>query len=148
MLSFPLAKENAELLTENRRLEPLLQRMPQASSPVSADQQLDEFIRKLPKAGDINVILNRLHQLMERHHQLLKNSEYQKDQSKTGKITRLGVTLKMEGNYPDLVRFLQEIRQSLPALAVDQISLTRQKISDTKLDAVIAFSLYYSQAEM
>lgn len=146
-LSLPIREENAALMNENLRLESLLRRTSRASSLPRVDQQLGAFIASLPKAGDINEILNLLHELMAKHRLSLKNSEYKTDQNKTGKFMRLRIAAKMESNYPDLVEFLREARQALPTLAVDQISLARQKISDTKLDTVIGFTLYYSQAE-
>lgn len=145
-LSWPVREENALLKEEIRRMA-LPQQQSNIPSPAEIRQQLDAFVTTLPKQGDVNQLLNRLHDLAARHNLSLKNSEYRTTQNKSGRIGRLQVSVKTEGTYPDLRDFLREVPQALPALALGRLSLTRQKLMDTRLETVVEFTLFYSQPE-
>jgi Tfp pilus assembly protein PilO len=143
-LSLPARNENASLAHEIRQLEPLLKQPASAVGAAEMRRRLDDFVGTLPQHDTINDTLNRLHDLAARHRLSLKNSEYRTEPNKTGAIRQLRITIKTEGEYADLRGFLREIPQALPALAIGQLSLTRQKISDTQLDTVVEFTLFYS----
>jgi Type II secretion system (T2SS), protein M subtype b len=144
-LALPTRKENASMNEEIQRMKLQSQQPSQTHSATDVRQQLDTFAGTLPQADDINVTLNRLHELAAKHHLSLKNSEYRKTQNRTGGISQLQISVKTEGVYTDVRELLRELPKKLPALAISRLSLTRQKISDTKLDAVVEFTLFYSQ---
>lgn len=146
-LSLPVRKENAALNNEIRQMESQLRQPSSASSVTDVRQRLDGFVGALPRYDEINTTLNLLHDMAARHRLSLKNSEYRPAQNKTDGIRRMRITVKTEGDYSDLRGFLREIPQALPALAIEQLSLTRQKISDTRLETVVEFTLFYSQAD-
>lgn len=147
-LSLPVLNENASLNNEIRQMEPLLRQSPSTTSATDVRQRLDGFVGTLPRHDEINTTLNLLHDLAARHRLSLKNSDYRPTQNKTDGIRRMRITVKTEGGYSDLRGFLREIPQALPALAIEQLSLTRQKISDIRLETVVEFTLFYSQADM
>lgn len=147
-LALPARNENASLNNEIRQTEPLLRQPSNVSSVTETRQRLGDFIGALPRHDEINNALDLLHDLADRHHLSLKNSEYRPAQNKTGDIRRMRITVKTEGSYSDLRGFLREIPQELPALTIEQLSLTRQRISDTKLETVVEFTLFYSQTDM
>jgi Tfp pilus assembly protein PilO len=90
-----------------------------------------------------------LHDLAATYHLTLKNSEYRTSQnSKAGVIRQLRISIKSEGNYTDLRNFLRKIPQEIPALAIEQLSMNRQKISDTKVETTVEFDLFYSPTEL
>jgi Tfp pilus assembly protein PilO len=147
-LSLPLRKENTTLNNEIRQVKAA---PAQASSTLSAAeirQRLEEFVDTLPKHDAINDTLNQLHDLAASHHLSLKNSEYRPTATKGSAIRQLRITVKTESTYADLRSFLREIPQALPSLTIEQITITRQKISDTRLDTVVEFSLFYSPTAM
>ena len=67
--------------------------------------------------------------------------------AKGGPIGRLQITVKTEGSYTDLRRFLRELPAALPALALSRLSTSRQKPSDTALETNVEFALFYARAE-
>lgn len=146
-LSLPTRNENASLNNEIRQTEPLLRQPSNTLSATDMRHRLDDFVGTLPRHDEINTTLNLLHDLAVRHHISLKNSDYRPAQNITDAIQRMRITVKTEGNYSDLRGFLREIPQALPALAIEHLSLTRQKISDTRLETVVEFTLFYSQAD-
>lgn len=146
-LSLPVRDENASLHNEIRQLEPLLRQPSGTSSATDVRQRLDDFAGALPRHDELNATLNLLHDLAAKHRLSLKNSDYRPAQNKTDGIRRMRITVKTEGDYSGLRGFLREIPQALPALAIEQLSLSRQKIADTRLETVVEFTLFYSQAD-
>lgn len=144
-LALPAREENTSLNNEIRRLKSLSQQPSLAPSATGVRQRLDTFAGTLPQADEINGMLNQLHKLAAKHHLTLKNSEYRKTQNKAGGIGQMQILVKMEGIYPDVRELLQELPKKLPALAITRLSLTRKNILDTKLDADVEFTLFYSQ---
>jgi Tfp pilus assembly protein PilO len=113
----------------------------------SLRQQLDAFASSLPRQDQINTQLARLHALAARNHLALRNGEYRTTTGKGGRIGRLQITVKTEGSYADIRRFLQELPAGLPALSVSHLSLARQKPSDAALQTNVEFALFYTKAE-
>lgn len=146
-LSLPARNENASLNNEIRQTEPLLRQPSNTLSATDMRHRLDDFVGTLPRHDEINTTLNLLHDLAVRHNISLKNSDYRPAQNITDAIQRMRITVKTEGSYSDLRGFLREIPQALPALAIEHLSLTRQKILDTRLETVVEFTLFYSQAD-
>jgi len=145
-LWLPARNENTLLQDEISQMQALL-RQPQPHSVADTHQQLDAFIAALSPHEDLSNSLNLLHKLAARHGLSLKNSEYHPTKNRTGRIQQLRITVKTEGEYVELRSFLQEISETLPALAIRQLSLSRQKISDVQLEAAVEFILFYSQSK-
>lgn len=141
-LAMPLRNENSGLENEINVTQNLL-REPQPQT--GALKQLNEFINDFPAREELNNALNQLHKLAAQHHLSLKNSEYHPSPNQAGQIQYLRITVKTEGEYTNLRLFLEEIGKTLPTLAVTKISLTRQKISELRLDTTVEFTLYFSQ---
>lgn len=147
-LTLPVRDDTISLNDEIRKMEPLLRQPPSTTTTAEVRQQLESFFGTLPQHDEINAALNLLHDLAAKHHLSLKNSEYRPAQNKADGIRRLRITVKTEGSYADLRCFLREIPQVLPALAIEQLTLTRQNISDVRLETVVEFTLYYLQADL
>ena len=148
------ASEGRQLREENQRLATEIRDWQAKPAPADstltvseARARLDAFMASLPPQGEINEVLNQLHELAIRHQLTLKNGEYRPSQSKTGPIGKMQITVKSEGRYPALRDFLREVPQVLPALGLIRLSLTRQKLASTNADAIIEFTLIYAQGQ-
>lgn len=147
-LSLPARDENISLSHEIMQLEQQLRQPSGVTSAAEVRERLDDFIDALPRHDEVNDRLNLLHNLAASHHLSMKNSEYRPTQNKAGNIRQLRIVVKTEGEYSELRGFLRKIPQVLPTLVISQLSLTRQKISLTRLESVMEFNFYYSQSEM
>jgi hypothetical protein len=148
-LERPLRGENVLLANEIVTIEPQTQKTSPAASADELRKQLEAFIATLPEHDEINDQLNPLHELAALHHLSIKSSEYRSAQNgNTDAIRQLRINIKTEGEYTDLRNLLREIQRELPALSIEQLTLTRQKIADTKLDITVEFILFYSSAEI
>ncbi len=147
-LLLPARNEGNSLSSELQQLRRKSDAAASAAPPVSMlHQQLDEFASSLPSQDQINAQLTQLYDLAARNHLTLKNGEYRTTTGKGGRINRLQITVKSEGNYADFRRFLREIPAALSALSVSRFSVTRQKSSDTALETTVEFALFYTRAE-
>ena len=141
--SLPVKHENAVLREDIDKIQIEL-RQPE-SNLLSDSQQLDKFISSLAPHDELNNLLNQLHEIASRHGLSLKNSDYHPSKARDSSIRQLRISIKTEGIYDDLRGFMQEISAAIPTLVIEQLSLTRQKISDVQLGATLEFTLFYSQ---
>ncbi len=146
-LLVPAYGENQVLTEEVQRLE---SNHAPASAPLPAaefHQQLEAFLSGLPQQDQINTLLNTLHELASRHRLMLKTGEYRTAGGKSGRISRLQIAFKTSGEYMNLRDFLRDVAKTLPAVALLRIAVTRQKLSDTPLDASLEFALFLRMPE-
>ncbi|MBI2319912.1 MAG: type 4a pilus biogenesis protein PilO [Betaproteobacteria bacterium] len=143
------AREEAHALGgELQRLERQTRSAPSAGlSEAALRQQLDAFLRSLPAQDALNGQLNRLHELAARHRLTLKNGDYRTVIAKGKRIHRLQISVKTEASYADLRRFLREVPAALPALSINRLSMTRQRLSDTRLETAVEFVLFFTGSE-
>ena len=147
-LLLPAWEESDVLGNELQQLESKLGPVASAAQPVSTlRQQLDEFLPSLPRQDQINAQLTLLHELAARNHLALRNGEYRTTTGKGGHIGRLQITVRTDGSYTDIRRFLRELPAVLPALAVSRLAMSRQKPSDATLETNVEFALFYMKAE-
>lgn len=144
----PAREENDNLNIKLKLLEQKLGNATTHVQPVTSQRrQLDDFLSSLPRQAQINAQLTRLHELAGRNHLTLRNGEYRTTNGKDGRIGRLQITVKTEGSYMDLRRFLQELPTVLPTLSVNHLSMSRHKPSDATLEANVEFALFYTRTE-
>lgn len=110
-------------------------------------QQFDAFLGSLPQQDQINAQLAQLHELAARNNLALRNGEYRTPAGKGGLIGRLQISVRTDGSYTDLRRFLQDLAAALPALSVSRLSMSRQKPAETALETTLEFALFYTRAE-
>lgn len=121
------------LRAEAARLEArraALSRMaPVAAGPVHLDKSTD-----LPEA------VARLLRSAVRAGLVPQKGEYRLTRS--GVLTRYQIQLPLRGPYPALRSFLSDSLNGTPGLALERISLSRERVEEGELKAVFHFSLY------
>ena len=143
----PAWEESDALGSELQKLRKSGADAPPERPGTSAQRQVDEFLSTLPRYAEVNDQLALLHSLAGRNGLALRTGEYRTTTGKSGRVGRLQVTVRTEGGYIDLQRFLRELPAVLPAIAVSRITMTRQKTSDASLDATMEFALFYTSLE-
>ncbi len=150
-LSLPLHEENVQSRDELQRLARAARGasnpdVPKKESAAEIQRRLETFHASLPQESVVNESINQLHELAGKHGFSINNGEYRSLPDKSGSIGRLHISCKTAGSYTGFRAFLREIRQALPALAISRIALTRQKLTETRLEAILEFDLFYLQA--
>jgi len=143
--------EQARLDTARHSAATLHERFALASKslngPVlSPEDQLAEFYRKFPVEGCSPQWLEKLVALAASRGLSLNDGEYKATRSKVGKLTRYQMTLPVNGEYPQIRKFLTDLPGALPAVALENVQFERQKIGDPNVEAKIKLVLYLEQA--
>lgn len=144
----PAAQDEYDALNDEvRNLRKLGTTAASVRPATSQRTQLEEYLATLPKRGRLNAQLALLHELASSHGLTLRNGEYRSAAAKDARIGRLQISVRTEGGYIELRRFLRALPKVLPAVAVSRISMIRQRPTDATLETNIDFALFYLSAE-
>ena len=116
------------------------------SSKLSTEDQLAEFYRKFPGEGSSSQWLGKLVALAENRGLSLNDGEYKATRDKVGKLVRYQMTFPVKGQYPQIRKFLTDLPDSLPVVALENVQFERQKVADPNVEAKIKLVLYLEQA--
>ncbi len=112
---------------------------------LSPDDQLAAFYHEFPTEGCSPQLLEKLVVLASNHGLSLNDGEYKTTQDKVGKLVRYQMTLPVQGEYPQIRKFLAALPTELPAIALENVQFERPKIADPKVEAKIRLVLYLRQ---
>jgi len=109
--------------------------------PPAPDQQLKSYYAMLPKPSEAPIWIERIYQIANNEKLPLAKGEYAVQQDPNGRLSKYLVTLPMRGDYPKIRRFIQKAFDTIPVLALEEISLQRQNIAETDVEARLRFSI-------
>ena len=109
----------------------------------SPETQMATYRASLPQQRELNGLQETLHALADEHHLSLKNGEYRAI-ALPGGLGRLQISFTTDGSYGDLRRFMHQAALALPSLALGPCTLSRQRIADPTLNAVLEFQILYA----
>jgi hypothetical protein len=104
-------------------------------------RELGTFIDSLPDEQDVTDILASIYAVAEASGVGLKQAEYHPvSHDKFG--VEYGMVFPVQGEYGQIRYFVSRVLADHPAIALDQISFQRDKITDPILKAEIRFTLF------
>ncbi len=112
---------------------------PGALSPA---EQLQAFYRAFPKETTIPDWLGKIYALAAEQNLDLEIGEYSLNQEKFARLDQFRIVFPVKGSYPQIRRFIGAALATAPALALDSLSLKRDKVGDATVDARIVFLLF------
>ena len=124
----------AQLERNTRRLQIERQSTPEVGRP----QLLDRF----PVASRLPGELGKLLDLAEQDGLQFSGGEYRLVAGKEKLLDRYVVSLPVRGDYQEIRRFLMTLRDEFPALAIEDVSLRRDKIGSSEIDAQLRLVLF------
>jgi hypothetical protein len=131
----PLQARNAQLPRELARLE----RPP--STEIAPAQQLAVFYDYLQTEQPATGWLARLHASARLAGLELRTGDYRmKDAGQ--RMARYEIALPVVGSYPQIRDFLSNALYEIPVLSLDQVTFSRQRASDARVQADVRFTLY------
>ncbi len=71
-----------------------------------------------------------------------EKSEYQLTRNPSAAFTRYQMTLPMRGRYMDIRRFIIQVLNTLPNVALSEISFKRDEANPDQVEAKVRFSIY------
>jgi hypothetical protein len=134
----PLEARNAQIARKLARLE-----RPQANgaSAIPAAQQLAVFYQRLQADQSATGWLDRLHASAKLAGLEMRTAEYRmKDAGQ--RVVRYEIALPVAGSYPQIRGFLGNALNEIPALSLDQVSFSRQRANDGRIQADLRFTLH------
>jgi hypothetical protein len=112
------------------------------SKTLNPADQLAEFYRFFPNEDTAADWMRKLYAAAALQGVDLEQGDYQLVHDPDGKITRYDIVLPVRGGYLQIRKFIAQALMDVPALSLDSITFSRQKIGDAAIDAQLRFTLY------
>jgi hypothetical protein len=85
----------------------------------------------------------RLGQLAEEHHLRLSHRSADAESNPKGALSRVRITMALEGNYDDVRRFIYQLETGTDFIVIDSVMLTQSGEADGALQLTLNLSTYY-----
>jgi len=105
---------------------------------------LAEFYGQFPAMHTLPDMLNTLHTLAHKHEITLAHGDFKFVSAEGEKLLRYEITLPVKCSYPQLRSFIAEAARMLPTMGLSEISLKREAVGDSLVQAKLNFILYLS----
>lgn len=108
----------------------------------SAREQLGAFHAFFPAAHSTPEWLAKIHEAAAKRGVQLAAGEYRVSRSPGTRLVRYQITLPVQGTYPQIRGFVAGVLESVPAAAVDEVSLKREAVTSPRLEARVRITLF------
>ena len=112
---------------------------------LSTETQLAEFYQSFPEEGNSSHWLGKLVAHAATRGLSLNDGEYKATRDKVGKLLRYQMAFPVKGPYPQIRKFLTDLPETLPLVALENVQFERQKVTDPNVEAKIKLVLYLEQ---
>ncbi len=130
--------------SERRQLQTALQEAAHRPLPVANQTtglRLKDFYRQYPHLNTAPDWLDDIDRKLDAHHLTLKQTDYKLIRERNTPLLRYQLTLPVSGHYLEIRALLQELRQSMPFLLVDELAFERDSAAQGTVQARIRVSL-------
>ena len=133
---------------DQTKAEVLLTHSKLSENKISAtDQDLsqtveDEFYKTLPQYPELADKLTMMFEVAAKNEILADQVDYKLEKFDKGHFIRYHITLPVNGEYPKIRKFINQLMQKTPSLSLDQVTFGRETTEDSFVDANLDFSLY------
>lgn len=149
LLVWPLAHWGADQSREEAaalRTSLQAQRLQQTSKPdpqATQTSRMAEFQRRLPAAEGALEAVQVIHSAAAKYNVKLAAGEYRllREGSSSG-LQRYQITLPATGAYLDVRAWMASVMNTLPTIAIDELSLVRQNVGAPALETRVRWTLY------
>lgn len=126
------------------RVEAMQQVQPDASgrTRLNDNQALQVFYDFLPRSDSSPYWISELDRIARENGVELNSSDYRLMMEKESKLVRYEIQLPLRGTYPQIRAFIAGALQSVPTLALTDISIRRETIQAGRVEARLSMSLY------
>jgi len=117
----------------------LIERQSDRVSPEATRQRL---LERFPSENQLNSELGRLIELATQQGLQVPSGDYRLIPGKDGLFDRYVLNLPVKGSYQTIRRFVSAVRSEFPDLAIEDITLRRDNIGNTEVEAQFRFVLF------
>lgn len=107
-----------------------------------SDSELRTFYEAFPGQQKMTDLLGRIYRAASENGIMLQRGDYQLHAEPDLALLRYEISLPVRGGYLDVRRFLAQILNDVPSLALEGLVFTRQRINDPGIEAQIRLALY------
>lgn len=109
---------------------------------VSPEDTRQRLLERFPTEAQLNAELGRLLEMANKEGLHLPSGDYRLIPGKDGLFDRYVLNLPVKGSYRSIRRYVTAVRNEFPDLAVDDITLRRENIGGTEVEAQLRFILF------
>jgi Tfp pilus assembly protein PilO len=145
----PAADEALRLRVEESDLRQKLRAAASGEAPrtLSHAEKLQQFYAYFPPVSATPELLRALYQAADARGLVLQSGEYKLILDRDFRLARYQIVLPVRGSYASLRDFVGDTLKALPTVVLDDISLKRESVGATALDAQVRFTLYLGGGE-
>jgi hypothetical protein len=138
----PERERLAELQTSSRADRQRLASEPTLKGGASPGQKLASFYGGFPKGSSVADELDRIFKAAAAQKVDLDVGEYSLAHSQEGRLEQYRIVFPVKGSYPDIRAFAASTLAAAPSLALESMTLRREKVLDSLVDGRLVFVLY------
>ncbi|MBS1145063.1 MAG: hypothetical protein H6R14_2469 [Proteobacteria bacterium] len=109
---------------------------------VSPDDTRQRLLERFPDEQQLNGELGRIIEMAGQEGLLVPTGEYRLVPGKDGLFDRYVLSLPVKGSHAVIRRYVASVRKQFPDIAVEDISLRRENIGSTELEAQLRFVIF------
>ena len=136
-----LALSTSTAAAQQRLLQPV-----SGSTALTPSQQLGAFFAGFPARLKVPDVLASMHEIAVAQKLELDIGEYSLTKEQGTRLDSLRISLPVKGNYVQLRQFASEVLLAQPALALERLSVRREKVSEDVVNGRIVFLLFVEHA--
>lgn len=116
-----------------------------AARPSDPAAELDAFYGSFPGDDALTDLLAKLHGIGDEHGLALQQADYRAADERGQRLGQYRITVPAVATYPQLKQFLAAVLTEIPNLSLDQLSLQRRAMTDSRVEVQMQFTLYLRQ---
>lgn len=107
--------------------------------------QLARFHKALPGPTSLPDWLEKIFAVAGSQGIALDEGDYKVIPDAAGKMVRVQITFPVKSNYPQIRKFIAQLKAEIPVVALEHIQFQRQKVADPNVEAEIRLVLFMEQ---
>lgn len=108
----------------------------------SERERLEAFYGRFPKAAELPARLQELHRLAESHGVALARADYRASRDAGTGLQRVSLNLPISGPFQPTYDWLAEVLASMPEVALESLTLKRERTEEGNLDMEVRLVLF------
>jgi Tfp pilus assembly protein PilO len=135
---------NLQMTDEVRHLRADLQaaQARAAAAPPPGPTVSQQSPRTLPARADMPQVLNVLLKQVDQAQLTIDTAKYEITASRTGALVRYQMSFPVDGPYPRIRQFIDATLNAMPALAIENLAITRKAVGDESVEAQIRMTIF------
>ena len=113
-----------------------------AKSAPGYEAWLDQFYRLLPAKASAPDWLRIIFSAARAQALGLEQGEYKITVDRNGRLLAYEIGLPVRGSYVQVRKFVADVLDQIPAIALDEIVIKRETVNESRIDASIRFTLF------